>query len=58
MDRLSDSRLHYTAADKSWTLYWRDCNLRFHRYKPLAPSHRVQDLLAELNRDPTCIFWG
>jgi Protein of unknown function (DUF3024) len=52
------ARLHYTAADKSWTLYWRDRNLRFHRYKPLAPSHRVEDLLAELERDPTCIFCG
>jgi hypothetical protein len=52
------ARLHYTAADKSWTLYWRDRNLRFHRYKTLAPSDRVDDLLAELDRDPTCIFWG
>ena len=24
------ARLRYTAADKSWTLYWRDRNLRFH----------------------------
>ena len=46
------ARLHYTAADKSWTLYWRDRNLRFHRYKPLAPSQRLQALLAELDRDP------
>src|SRR3954464_7129642 len=26
------ARLRYTAADKTWTLYWRDRNLRFHPY--------------------------
>jgi hypothetical protein len=38
--------------------YWRDRNLRFHRYDQLDPSPRVQDLLNELDRDPTAIFWG
>ena len=52
------ARLRYTAADKSWTLYWRDRNLRFHIYDPLAPSRKVEDLLTEIDRDPTCIFWG
>ncbi|HTP14756.1 MAG TPA: DUF3024 domain-containing protein [Streptosporangiaceae bacterium] len=52
------ARLRYTAADKSWTLYWRDRNLRFHIYDLLAPSPTVEDLLAEIDRDPTCIFWG
>jgi hypothetical protein len=31
------------ACDKSWTLYWRDRNLRFHPYDLLAPSHRLED---------------
>jgi Protein of unknown function (DUF3024) len=52
------ARLRYTAASKSWTLYWRDRNLRFHLYDLLAPSNRVDDLLTEIDRDPTCIFWG
>lgn len=52
------ARLRYTAANRTWTLYWRDRNLRFHRYDLLAPSARIDDLLAELNRDPTAIFWG
>ena len=59
MDQLPDRpQLRYTAADRSWTLYWRDRHLRFHVYDPLAPSHRVEDLLTEIDRDPTCIFWG
>jgi hypothetical protein len=52
------ARLRYTAAGNSWTLYWRDRNLRFHIYNQLAPSNRVDDLLNEIDRDPTCIFWG
>jgi len=52
------ARLRYTAADRSWTLYSRDRHLRFHIYDPLAPSHRVEDLLTEIDHDPTCIFWG
>jgi hypothetical protein len=47
------ARLRYTASTKTWTLYWRDRNLRFHRYDLLNPSPQVGDLLAELDRDPT-----
>jgi Protein of unknown function (DUF3024) len=39
-------------------LYWRDRNLRFNIYDLLPPSDRVDDLLDEIDRDPTCIFWG
>ena len=52
------ARLRYTAANQAWRLYWRDRNLRFHADDLLAPSHRVEDLLAEIDRDPTGIFWG
>jgi hypothetical protein len=52
------ARVRYTVADRSWTLYWRDRNLRFHLYDLVAPSNRVDDLLAEIDRDPTSIFWG
>ncbi len=52
------ARLRYTAAGRSWTLYWRDRNFRFHIYDLLAPSNRVDDLLNEIDRDPTYIFWG
>jgi hypothetical protein len=41
-----------------WTLYWRDRNLRFHRYDQLPPSPSIIDLLTEIDRDPTAIFWG
>jgi hypothetical protein len=46
------ARLRYSAAAKTWTLYWRDRHLRFHLYDLLAPSNKVGDLLTEIDRDP------
>ena len=37
---------------------WRDRHLRFHLYERLAPSPRIDDLLHEIDRDPTAILWG
>jgi hypothetical protein len=56
--RLPIARLRYIKANKTWTLYWRDRNLRFHTYDRIEPSTRITDLLAEIDRDPTNIFWG
>ncbi|MFF0338364.1 DUF3024 domain-containing protein [Kribbella sp. NPDC004875] len=52
------ARLRYNTTDKSWTLHWSDQHQRFHLYDQLAPSRSIDDLLAEIDRDPTSIFWG
>lgn len=52
------ARMRYTKTAGVWTLYWRDRRLRFHLFDLLPPSRSVEDLLAEIDRDPTCIFWG
>ncbi len=56
--RVPIARLRYTSATTSWSLYWRDRNLRFHAYDRAAPSPTVEELLSEIDRDPTGIFWG
>lgn len=56
--RFPIARLRYTKATKQWSLYWRDRNLRFHRYDQLESSEQVTDLLTEVDADPICIFWG
>jgi len=56
--RFPIARLRFTKAAQHWSLYWRDRNLRFHRYDQLPPSPYVDDLLQEVERDPIAIFWG
>jgi Protein of unknown function (DUF3024) len=56
--RFPIARLHYTRATRQWSLYWRDRHLRFHVYNTIAPSPHIDDLLQEIDRDPTAIFWG
>jgi hypothetical protein len=56
--RLPVARLRFTAAPATWTLHWRDRNLRFHRYHLIEPSANVSRLIDEIDRDPTGIFWG
>jgi hypothetical protein len=41
-----------------WTLYWSDRNGRWHLYDLIDPTDDVRVLLNEVDRDPTCIFWG
>lgn len=56
--RFPVARFRYSAKTKLWALYWRDRNLRFHRYDLCPPSPHLAVLLDEVDRDPTGIFWG
>ncbi len=56
--RLPSARLRYTKTRNEWSLYWRDRNSMFHEYEFVLPTPYVAHLLAEIDRDPTYIFWG
>jgi hypothetical protein len=56
--RFPVARLRYTKTRGEWSLYWRDRNLKFHGYDLAPPTPHVEDLIAEIERDPTSIFWG
>jgi hypothetical protein len=56
--RFPIARLRFTVSRGEWALYWRDRNLAFHRYTQVDPSPDVAVLLAEIEADPTSIFWG
>ena len=51
-------RFRYTKVRKEWSLYWRDRNLKFHEYDLVDPTPHIDELIEEVKRDPTCIFWG
>jgi hypothetical protein len=56
--RFPVARLRYTKTRREWSLYWYDRNLKFHEYDLAPPPPHVEDLIAEIERDPTSIFWG
>jgi hypothetical protein len=56
--RFPIARLRDTKSRSRWSLYWRDRHLKFHEYELADPTPDIQDLLDEIDRDPTSIFWG
>lgn len=56
--RLAVAKLRFDPSQLKWTLHWRDRNERWHVYERIKPSPTISDLLREVDRDPTAIFWG
>jgi hypothetical protein len=56
--RFPIARLRYVKVTGLWSLYWRDRHLKFHEYDRAPASASVEEMLAEVDRDPTGIFWG
>jgi hypothetical protein len=54
------ARFHYYKARNQWVLFWRDSKRRqgWHRYDGISPNRSIEPLLAEVDKDPTGIFWG
>jgi len=56
--QLAVAQLRYQLKAQTWMLYWRDRNERWHEDENLAPVKSIDRILAELDRDPTGIYWG
>ena len=56
--RFPVARLRYTKSRREWAILWRDRHLRFHAYDLISPTPNLEALLAHIDEDPTCIFWG
>jgi hypothetical protein len=52
------AQFRFDNNKKQWLLYSSDRNNRWHLYDLIKPSTDFDDLLKELDRDPTGIFWG
>jgi Protein of unknown function (DUF3024) len=52
------AQLRFDDKTRTWTLHWRDSSDRWHPYDRVRPTPTVDPLLAEIEADPTAIFWG
>lgn len=52
------ARLRYLTSRGVWRLYWPGSDERWHEYSDLPFARDVRDLLEEIDRDPTALFWG
>lgn len=56
--RMKIAQLRYDPSTARWALYWADRNSRWHRYDDLEPTTDLDEIIAEIDDDPTCIFFG
>ena len=52
------AQLRYDESVGTWTLHCPYSTGKWHHYDMLRPSQEVESLLAEIEADPTGIFWG
>ncbi len=52
------AQFRFDEQAKTWALYCRDRNERWHSYDLVDPTANLDALLEEVDRDPTGIFWG
>lgn len=56
--RMPVAQFRYDRENGHWTLHWPDRNTRWHEDDGVEPSHTLKPLLAEVDEDPTGIYWG
>ena len=51
------ARLRFVTSTRRWMLQWPDRRGRWHNHD-VAPTPTLQELIDEIEADPTGIFWG
>lgn len=52
------AKFRFVRAANEWRLFCQFRDLKWRAYQPLPSAHSFDELLAEVKRDPTGIFWG
>ena len=52
------AKFRYIKSRRIWRLYRQFRDLRWHLYEPLGEAPDFDALLAEVDEDPTSIFWA
>jgi hypothetical protein len=52
------AKLKFIRSAGKWRLYWMRADLKWHEYPGLSSSHRLEDLVQEIDDDPLACFFG
>ena len=52
------AKFKYNREQNVWKLYWMRQNLKWHPYRPLPESTRIDRLVIEVDKDPYGTFFG
>lgn len=52
------AKFTYRNKERLWYLLWRDRNSKWHNFDPPVTAKKFEELLEEVDRDETHIFWG
>ena len=52
------AQLRLDSTKGTWSIHWRGSDERWHPYDRVRPSSDARHMLAEIDADPTGIFWG
>ena len=52
------AQFRFDIEVEKWNLYCCDCKLKWYLYTDIDSNINFDDLLNEVDRDPTGIFWG
>jgi hypothetical protein len=55
---LEVAKFRYVKAANEWRLFCQFRDLKWRAYSPLPSAYTFEELFAEVQRDPTGIFWG
>lgn len=52
------AKLKFIRSANKWRLYWMRADMKWHEYQGLSSSHRLDDLVQEIDADPLAGFFG
>jgi len=52
------AQFRYDSDGSKWSLYWWRHTGKWYKYLDIDAKNNLQDLLDEVDKDPTGIFWG
>ena len=52
------AKIKFVRTANEWRLYWMRSDLKWHGYDLLPSSRDLEELVAEIDKDPYCCFFG